>query len=106
MNIELTIAPECADGKRAVFISGGLSHHIREQELQGTLRESNYNSWKRDAADGMKIGCQLYRFLNGSGGQLDSLIEQGRTSGEPLFVYLTVPYEINALPVELLHNGL
>ncbi|MGA1841058.1 MAG: tetratricopeptide repeat protein, partial [bacterium] len=105
MNIVIDISTESSGGKRSVSFNGELSYHIREIELQAALKESNFNFWKNDIANGTGLGQQLYKFLNGSGGQLDSIIEESRQSSEQLSLYLQIPYDINSLPFELLYNS-
>ncbi len=105
MDVTVKIAAECIDGKREVFFNDEPSHHVRDSELKETLTESNYNFWKTDSANGAELGRELYRFLNGSGGHLNDAIEASRLSGEQLNLYLEIPFEINALPFELLADS-
>ena len=105
MQAMLRVAGDVSDGKRAVYFGEELSHHIREAELEPVLAEARLNAWKTDAANGRSLGERLYRFLNGSGGQLDGRLKAARDKAEALTLVLAVPYELNALPVELLNNG-
>jgi tetratricopeptide (TPR) repeat protein len=43
--------------------------------------------------------------LNGSGGQIDKLLEDSLQQGKALSLLLDIPYELNALPFELLNDG-
>ena len=104
MNIVIRIAPECSEDKRSIFFNNEISHHVREKDIQETLKESNRNFWKTDPTNGAKLGRSLYWFLNGSAGHIDSLIEESRQKGEPLSIYLDIPYTLNSLPVELLYD--
>lgn len=50
------------------------------------------------------MGKQLYDLLNGSGGKLTALLDESFQNGDPLYLYVQLPFEINALPVELLYK--
>jgi tetratricopeptide (TPR) repeat protein len=104
MNIVIRIAPECSEDKRSIFFTDEISHHVREKDIQEILKESNRNFWKTDSTNGAELGRRLYGFLNGSAGHIDSLIEESRQKGEPLSIYLDIPYTLNSLPVELLYD--
>ena len=104
MQVAIKIDPRVADDKRAVYWNEELSHHIDESDVQQALQEARTNTWKSSAADGTALGVRLYEMLNGSGGQLSAVVKEASQKGEPLHLYLDIPFEIDALPVELLHR--
>ncbi len=104
MKTTIRIDSETTEEKRPVFWNDELSHHIIEEEIQTILRESAKNLWKSDPENGADIGTRLYRFLNGTGGQLQSVVRESRQKGDPLYLYLDIPYKLNALPFELMRD--
>ncbi len=104
MKAFIRIDSEPAGEKRAVFWNEELSHHISEQEIQDILKLSAKNLWKTDLHNGSQIGSHLYRFLNGTGGRLQSVLRESVQKGDPLYLYLDIPYRLNSLPFELLCN--
>ena len=76
MQKTISIASAEEAGRRAISFDQQPSHRFRETELQQALAEARHNLWKSDAANGKQLGRQLYRQLNGSGGQLDQLLEE------------------------------
>ncbi|MCP4349761.1 MAG: tetratricopeptide repeat protein [Desulfobacterales bacterium] len=104
MKAFIRIDSEPAGEKRAVFWNDELSHHISEQEIQDILNLSAKNLWKTDLHNGSQIGSHLYRFLNGTGGKLQSVLRESVQKDDPLYLYLDIPYKLNSLPFELLCN--
>ncbi len=104
MDIHLQIAGEIADGKRAVFLNQELSHHLLATDLDDVLATARRQSWKSSRDEGRALGQQLYELLNGSGGQMHELIQRSYDRGEPLWLYFQVPFELDALPLELLYR--
>src|SRR5215467_4008525 len=104
MQVAIKIDPRVADDKRAVYWNEELSHHIDESDVQQALQEARKDAWKSSVTDGTALGAQLYEMLNGSGGQLSAAVKDASQKGEPLHLYLDIPFAIDALPVELLHR--
>src|SRR5215510_8721107 len=104
MQVAIKIEPHVADDKRAVYWNEELSHHIDESDVQQALQKARTNAWKSSATDGTALGVRLYEMLNGSGGQLSAVVKEASQKGEPLHLYLDIPFAIDALPVELLHR--
>ncbi len=48
--------------------------------------------------DSASIGDSLFRLINGTGGQMQKALRQANAEGEPLYLYLDIPFELNALP--------
>ncbi len=104
MDIHLQIADEVADGKRAVLLNQELSHHLQVTDLDDVLGTARRQAWKSNRDEGRALGRQLYDLLNGSGGQMHALIQRSYDHGEPLWLYFQIPFELDALPLELLHR--
>ena len=104
MKIRIKVDSEISEKKRGVYLNDELAHHFAEDELQEFLKNARLSSWRSNANDGVELGTGLYGLLNGSGGQLNSLIEKSYADGDPLYLYFDIPFELDALPVELLHN--
>ncbi|MBT34133.1 MAG: hypothetical protein CMO01_31100 [Thalassobius sp.] len=105
MKIKIEIGSEIIGDKRTVHINDELSHHLSEETLQSCLKESRMEGWKRDESVGRKLGIDLWQLFNGSGGLFQSLITDAYSKGEELHLYFHIPYEIDALPLELLNNN-
>jgi len=104
MKIRIKVDSEVSKKKRGVYLNDKPSHHFAEDELQGFLKKARLSSWRINVKDGVELGKGLYGLLNGSAGQLNSLIEKSYAQGDPLYLYFDIPFELDALPVELLHN--
>ena len=99
------MARKTPDGKRMIFFDDKKSHTIREYEIEQTLQNARLNFWKEDKKSGLDIGEHLYKLLNSSGGQLDHLLDQALAFGDSLTLYLKIPFDLNALPFELLNKN-
>ena len=105
MKKSISIDSQGEAGKRGIYLDEQPSHHIRETELDQALTDARQNFCKTDADNGAQLGTRLYRMLSGSGGQIDKLLDESLQQGEPLSLLLDIPYELNALPFELLNDG-
>ena len=105
MKKSISIDSQGAAGKHGIYLDEQPSHHIRETELDQALTDARQNFWKTDADNDAQLGTRLYRMLSGSGGQIDKLLDESLQQGEPLSLLLDIPYELNALPFELLNDG-
>ena len=104
MDVAIRIDAEASDGKRNVFWNDELSHHVQETELRAILEDARSNLWKSSEQNGLVLGSRLYQVVNGSGRQLDAALTESRNQGTPLHISLDVPFEIDALPFELLRH--
>ena len=104
MNAHISIDEKVHDVKRMIYFNEQPSHTIRESELDHSVQDARSNLWKVYEESGIELGTQLYWLLNGSGGKFDQLLEQATATGEPLMLYLKIPYELNSLPFELLRK--
>ncbi|KJU87027.1 hypothetical protein MBAV_000769 [Candidatus Magnetobacterium bavaricum] len=105
-NASITLAiSSVADGQRAVYIDGMLSHYVTESEVADLLAQTRKNLWRTDPAAGAAIGGQLYDLLNRGAGTLQWTVDSARATGAHTHLYVQTPYELTQLPFELLHNG-
>ncbi|OQX23614.1 MAG: hypothetical protein BWK80_25020 [Desulfobacteraceae bacterium IS3] len=104
MKKTIRIDAEAKDNSRAVSFDDELSHHVQEEELQALLKESAKGFWKSDRNNGVAIGVELFRLLNGSSRQLEKTLEIAYKTGDPLELCLDIPYELSSLPFELLYD--
>ncbi len=102
MKITIRIDAEAQDNRRKVFADDIPSYHLTDEELQSLLRESGKGFWKKDQQVGANIGGELFRILNGSGRQLERIVNDAFKTGKPLELYLDIPYHFSAIPFELL----
>ncbi len=102
MKISIRMDSQAQENRRRVFVDDLLSHHLTDEELLTVQKEAGKAFWKSDPAAGAQIGTQLFDLLNGSGRKLESLVKEAYRIGEPLELYLDIPYEFSALPFELL----
>ena len=105
MKKSISIDSEGEAGKRGIYFDEQPSHHIRETDLEQALTDARQNFWKTDADNGTQLGTRLYRMLSGSGGQIGKLLDESLQQGESLSLLVDIPYELNALPFELLNDG-
>jgi hypothetical protein len=104
MKVVVTIAKEPSEGKRAILRDGIISHHVDESMIQSALKDSATQQWKSNPGVGADLGTRLFRVLNGTGGELQSVLKEAHRTGEPLSLYLEIPFELNGLPFELLRD--
>jgi len=106
MRHTIKVDPEVNEGTRTLYWNDEISHHIAEVDIQEMLTEARMEMWKSSEPSGATLGKRLYDALNGSGGKLTTILDESFQKGEPLYLYIQLPFAINALPVELLHyNG-
>lgn len=99
-----SIDKEVSNGERGIYFDEILSHHIGEKELQEILKRSRISAWKSDKKEGQELGTHLFHIFNGSGGKLSEKIKKSYERGEPLHLYFAIPFELDALPIELLFD--
>ena len=104
MKITFCLDKQITDGQRAVYWNDALSFRIDEEELQELLNQARLGRWKYDQREGIDFGSRLFQLLNRSGGQLTRALTQAVAKGEGLYLYLVLPFEIDALPLELLYD--
>lgn len=104
MKVRIKIDTEASNGKRSVYVNDELSHHVKETELQEILNVARTNQWKSSESDGKGLGSRLFHLFNGSGGLLSSHIKDSYDKGDSLFLYFDIPFELDALPLELLYD--
>ena len=102
--MHIHIDSKVIDNKRKVFFDNIKSHHIDEEDIKKLLKDSVHGNWKVDPKSGAAIGASLYDILNGSGGKLQSLISDAGQKGAELNLNLDIPFDLNALPFELVNN--
>ena len=101
---KIRIDNEISNGKRGICFDEILSHHVGEKELQEILKRSRVSAWKSDEKEGQELGTHLFDLFNGSGGKLRETIKKSYDRGEPLHLYFAIPFELDALPIELLFD--
>jgi hypothetical protein len=105
MEATIQLSNTVQDNNRAVIYNSELSHHVKEADLQNVLNSASNNAWQYSPTAGAEIGSLLYRFLNGSGGKLSSLLDKADAQGQVLNLCIDIPFELNSLPFELLYNN-
>jgi GTPase SAR1 family protein len=101
---KIRIDKEVLNGKRGIYFDEILSHHVGEKELQEILKRARISAWKSDKKEGQELGTHLFDLFNGSGGKLRETIKKSYDRGEPLHLYFAIPFELDALPIELLFD--
>ena len=104
MKVTFRLDEQITDGQRAVYWNDALSYHADEDELQDLLNQARLGRWKSDQQDGISFGSRLFQLLDRSGGQLTRALREADAKGEGLYLYLDLPFEIDALPFELLYH--
>ncbi|MCH7928709.1 MAG: CHAT domain-containing protein [Candidatus Dadabacteria bacterium] len=104
MKVKIKVSSEIENSKRSVFINDELSHHIDENRVQEILDETRLGSWKTQEQEGIKIGTDLFKLLNGSAAQLSKILNESYNKGESLHLLFDIPYDLDLLPLELLYN--
>ncbi len=104
MKAHVKIAMDVVDGKRSIDWNNLPSHFVKEDELQDAVDEASSNLWKSDPASGARLGSKLFRFLNGSGGKLLSVLDEAYSKAEPLYLYIQLPFNLSGLPFELIKD--
>ena len=105
MEATIQLSNTVQDNNRAVIYNSELSHHVKEADLQNALNPASNNAWQYSPTAGAKTGSLLYRFLNGSGGKLSSLLDKADAQGQVLNLCIDLPFELNSLPFELLYDN-
>ena len=104
MKTKISIDKEVSNGERSIYFYEILSHHVGEKELQEILKRARISAWKSDEKEGQELGTHLFDLFNGSGGKLSEMIKKSYDRGEPLHLYFAIPFELDALPIELLFD--
>ncbi|MEN8130992.1 MAG: hypothetical protein ABFS45_12520 [Pseudomonadota bacterium] len=104
MKVSFRLDTQVAENQRAIYWDDVPSHHIDEDELQTLLKQARSNVWKSDKQEGLRFGSRLFQLLDRAGGQLTEAMKAVHDRGEALYFYLDIPFEIDALPFELIHD--
>jgi hypothetical protein len=104
MKVSFRLDSQITENRRAIYWDDVLSHHIDEEELQVLLKQARTNAWKSDEQEGLRFGLRLFQLLDRAGGQLTQAMKAAHDRGEALYFYLDIPFELDALPFELIHD--
>ncbi|MGH8553059.1 MAG: CHAT domain-containing protein, partial [Methylococcales bacterium] len=102
--IRISLEAEAHGNRRGVLINDSLSHHIDESEIDSLLNKARRGLWRSIESEGREIGQALYRMFNGSGAVLGSMLAKSFAKGGSLVLDFALPFELDALPVELLFD--
>ncbi len=100
----IKVANDALNGQRALYIDDQLSHQLDETKLQALLKSAQLQAWTSNPSEGQQLGTELYALFNGSGQKLKELTQSRDNRGQPLFLYFDLPFALDALPIELLHD--
>ena len=77
--------------------------YIEEKDLQVLLTESRIGNWHFNRQKGVEFGQKLFELLNRKNGQLQEEIENSRNCNKELCLNLSIPYDLTAIPFEILY---
>ncbi len=92
----------CLCYHHAVLWNDELSHHVAAADVAELLSEARKGFWRNNAASGAMLGARLYELFNGSGGHVERALQDVYHNGQPLTLIFRMPFELDALPIELL----
>ncbi len=104
MKINVKIGSKISDKQRAISLNDEVSHHVQDNELQKILDIARKNAWKNKHSAGKELGADLFKLLDRSSGKFSSLIKDAFNIDEQLYLYFDIPFEIDAIPFELLFD--
>jgi hypothetical protein len=97
----LKLDDQVVEGRRQFVLDGRPEHGISQDLLDKALKQARVGIWRHDPQAGFDLGRKLFQLMDGSGGALSSELQKCDRH-EPCEFYITLPTELNALPVELL----
>lgn len=97
----LKLADQVVEGSRQFLLDGRPQHGISQNSLDQALKEARVGVWRHDSQAGFNLGRKLFQLMDGSGGVLSHELQK-LNRHKPCEFYITLPTELNALPVELL----
>ncbi len=97
----LKLDEHVVQGRRQFLLDNRHQHDIAEDLLQEALNEARVGMWRNDSQAGFNLGKKLFRLMDGSGSVLSSELKKCDRH-KPCEFYITLPTELDALPVELL----
>jgi tetratricopeptide (TPR) repeat protein len=97
----LKLDDQVVEGRRQFLLDGRPQHGVSQDLLDEALKEARVGVWRHDPEAGRNLGRKLFQLMDGTGGTLSRELQKCDRH-KPCEFYITLPTELEALPVELL----